>query len=66
MLYPLSHKGIKNSPRGSTWAGLVAGAGARSLGRWAKELLTDRLPTWVLGGAAACAQRVAQGRSGKP
>ena len=35
MLYPLSHKGIKNSPRGSTSECLGPVAGAGSLGGWA-------------------------------
>ena len=39
MLYPLSHKGIKNSPRGSTSEGLGPVAGAGSLGGWAKGAL---------------------------
>ena len=39
MLYPLSHKGIKNSPRGSTSEGLGPAAGAGSLGGWARGAL---------------------------
>ena len=39
MLYPLSHKGIKNSPRGSTSERLGPVAGAGSLGGWAKGAL---------------------------
>ena len=39
MLYPLSHKGIKNSPRGSTSERLEPVAGAGSLGGWARGAL---------------------------
>ena len=39
MLYPLSHKGIKNSPRGSTSERLGPVAEAGSLGGWARGAL---------------------------
>lgn len=60
MLYPLSHKGIKNSPRGSTLERLGPVAGAGSLGGWARGALRWGLLGPAPRGAVVYAHRSAQ------